>query len=94
MLEQKQERLHIFFSGSVQGVGFRYTTRYLANKYNLKGWVKNLFDGRVELLVQGEREEINLFLEDLRNEFKGYIINEEREWLVPLDDLTDFNIRF
>ncbi|MCM8773979.1 MAG: acylphosphatase [Candidatus Omnitrophica bacterium] len=94
MLKQKQERLHIFFSGNVQGVGFRYTARYLANKYNLKGWVKNLFDGRVELLVQGEREDINSFLEDLRDEFKGYIINEEREWLAPLDDLTDFNIRF
>ena len=92
--DNREERVHIFFSGRVQGVGFRYTARHLANRYNLKGWVKNLFDGRVELLAQGNRKEIDSFLEDLRSEFSGYIFNEEIEYIEPSDDLIGFSIRF
>ncbi len=47
-------RRHIYFSGMVQGVGFRYRSTYLAQNRDLTGWVKNLFDGRVEMEVQGE----------------------------------------
>ncbi len=47
-------RRHIIFSGRVQGVGFRYGAFYTARRLGLTGWVKNLYDGRVEMEVQGE----------------------------------------
>ena len=47
-------RKHIIFSGRVQGVGFRYTACYLARSLGLTGWVKNLWDGDVEMEVQDE----------------------------------------
>lgn len=48
-------RKHIFFSGDVQGVGFRYRSFYIAQSLGLAGWVENLWDGRVEMEVQGSR---------------------------------------
>ena len=50
----KMVRKHIIFSGRVQGVGFRYTACYLARSLGLTGWVKNLWDGDVEMEVQGD----------------------------------------
>ena len=47
-------RKHIFFSGWVQGVGFRYRALYAARAMGLTGWVQNLWDGRVEMEAQGE----------------------------------------
>mgnify|MGYP000206236431 CR=1 FL=1 len=86
--------LHIYFSGRVQGVGFRFTANHLAKRHALSGWVMNLPDGRVELLIQGEKENIDNFLADLNKEFKGYIMNTEIEELPLKDDLKDFHIRF
>lgn len=59
-------RKHIYFSGRVQGVGFRYTATYLARPLDLTGWVKNLWDGRVEMEVQGQEAAIQRFLSQLR----------------------------
>ncbi|MBE7003530.1 MAG: acylphosphatase [Ruminococcaceae bacterium] len=59
-------RKHIYFSGRVQGVGFRYSATYLARPLELTGWVKNLWDGRVEMEVQGEEDAIWKFLSQLR----------------------------
>ena len=89
-----KEETHIYFSGRVQGVGFRFTCRSLAMKYGVKGWVRNMLDGRVELLAQAEPEKIAAFLEDLREEFKGYIFNEEAQWSKPKEDYEGFTIRF
>ncbi len=55
----------IIIEGRVQGVGFRYTTRQLAGKFALSGWVKNLPDGDVELVVEGELVEVDAFLRKL-----------------------------
>ncbi len=89
-----EEAVHIYFSGRVQGVGFRFTAKSLALKHRIKGWVRNLADGRVELLAQGNPKSIVSFLNDLRIEFKGYIINEESKWLSAQDGLEDFIIKF
>ena len=58
-------RKHIYFSGRVQGVGFRYRATYLAQSRKLTGWVKNLWDDRVEMEVQGDETSIERFLQDL-----------------------------
>ena len=70
-------RRHIFFSGRVQGVGFRYTAVSLARPLGLTGWVKNLWDGRVEMEVQGRPEAIERLLSELRNQ--RYIVIRDIE---------------
>ena len=58
-------RKHIYFSGRVQGVGFRYRSYYIAQSLGLTGWVTNLWDGRVEMEVQGDPAAIAALLERL-----------------------------
>ena len=59
------KRYNMIFKGRVQGVGFRYKSYLLANELGLAGDVNNLYDGDVELNIQGDREKIDLFLEKL-----------------------------
>lgn len=64
----------VFFEGRVQGVGFRYTVRHLAKGYDVIGWVRNLPDGRVELLAGGQPEELDAFLDALaHSELESFI---------------------
>ena len=58
-------RRHMYFSGDVQGVGFRYRSKYAARELGLTGYVRNLYDGRVEVEIQGERELISRFLSEV-----------------------------
>lgn len=51
-------RAHVYISGRVQGVGYRYSTRAQANILGLKGWVRNLLDGRVEAVLEGDRTKV------------------------------------
>ena len=50
-------RIHVFISGSVQGVFFRSNTKWVADTLGIKGWVRNLSDGRVEIVAEGEKTE-------------------------------------
>ena len=54
-----QKRIHIFVTGRVQGVFFRQSTKVMAIKNNVKGWVQNLDDGRVEIIGEGETQDID-----------------------------------
>ena len=54
-----QKQIHIFVTGRVQGVFFRQSAKVMANKNNAKGWVRNLDDGRVEIVAQGETQDID-----------------------------------
>ena len=54
-----QKRIHIFVTGRVQGVFFRQSTKVMAIKNNVKGWVRNLDDGRVEIVAEGETQDID-----------------------------------
>ena len=55
---EEKERVHLFISGKVQGVFFRLNTKKKAKELGISGWVKNLSDGRVEILVEGVKEKI------------------------------------
>lgn len=57
---------NILISGRVHGVGFRYFTLSRADKYDVKGYVKNTPDNKVEIICQGEEEKIDPFLEDIK----------------------------
>ena len=61
------------FSGHVQGVGFRYTVHNLALQYNVGGYVRNLSDGRVELVIEGPSAEMDCLLDEIRQKMNGYI---------------------
>ncbi len=86
--------LHIFFSGMVQGVGFRFSAMESAKKHCLNGWAKNVRGGRVELLIQGSQKNIDLFLEDINQEFKRHIADCRIEESEYNQSLTDFKIVF
>jgi len=88
------QEAYIVFEGIVQGVGFRYTSCRLASLHKIGGWVRNRLDGKVEMVVQGKKEEILSFLEDLKDEFKGYIHNYQIDWRSPSQIFSDFSIRF
>lgn len=88
------EELYLVFRGIVQGVGFRFTTQRLAQRYGIKGWVRNRGDGSVECIAQGSKREILEFLEDLKGEFEGYIRDTEFSWRSPQEIYTNFSIRF
>jgi acylphosphatase len=61
------------FRGRVQGVGFRYTVKNLAMQYNVYGYVKNLPDGSVELVVEGPDSEMHALIEDVNRKMNPYI---------------------
>jgi len=61
------------FSGNVQGVGFRYTAKGIARNHAVRGYVRNLHDGRVELVAEGEEAEIDKILSDIARQMEGFI---------------------
>lgn len=69
----------VFYSGRVQGVGFRYTVKSITTGYEVTGTVRNLDDGRVELIAEGEREELDAFRQAIRESGLGGLIQREEE---------------
>lgn len=67
----------VYYSGHVQGVGFRATTASIARRYAVSGWVRNLPDRRVELLAEGEASEVTAFLTDVRERMSDHITGED-----------------
>ena len=85
----------VFYEGRVQGVGFRYTVRSVARGFEVRGWVKNLADGRVELQVCGESDEVREFLKAVRDsELNSCIKSEQVLEIPPMLDVKSFQIRF
>jgi acylphosphatase len=85
--------MHIFYSGRVQGVGFRYTAKNVAMGYEVTGTVRNLADGRVELVAEGLKDELEAFQEGIRESgLGGFISNEETKWEDPKGEFRGFGI--
>lgn len=93
-LRMADEAKHIFFSGAVQGVGFRFTAQRIALRDNLAGFVRNCPDGRVEMHVQGPEEDITDCLRDIGESFAGYIRETEIEEVPPDEKYINFQITF
>ena len=83
---------HIFYSGTVQGVGFRYTVERLATSLKLAGWVRNLSDGRVEIIAEGLKEDIERFIQQVDARFEGYIKDKEISLNLVQGQFKDFSI--
>lgn len=87
------KQLRALFFGHVQGVGFRYTTRSLARHYAVTGYVRNLSDGSVELIAEGEEAEVRRFLASLKSSSLCDHISEIKEiWSEPQGSFTAFEI--
>ena len=88
-----RERLHIFYSGRVQGVGFRYTAKATAHGYDVTGRVRNLTDGRVELVAEGERTELEEFRRAIQDSEVGrFVRQEEASWSQAKNEFRGFEI--
>jgi acylphosphatase len=68
----------VFFSGHVQGVGFRYSVLQIAREFDVAGFVSNLADGRVRLEIEGAERDIAAFVEAVQGKMHGYIRKLER----------------
>jgi acylphosphatase len=85
--------VHVFFSGRVQGVGFRYQTLQVAKGYDVAGYVRNLDDGRVEMEAEGEADELDRFVDAVRECMDGYIKGAEIASGLREGSLSGFAIR-
>lgn len=84
----------VYYTGRVQGVGFRATAEYLARDHAVTGWVKNLKDGRVQLLVEGSEEAIQEFLAALHKRLGRYIVKYESEDLPATGTFQSFAVTY
>lgn len=86
-------RRHVLYSGRVQGVGFRYTTKNIAMRHDICGYVRNLPDGRVELIVEGPDEEMDQLLAAIKERMSGYIREINATTHPATGEFSHFHIR-
>jgi len=85
---------HIIFSGTVQGVGFRYTVQRYALSLELTGWVKNRSNGFVEILVEGPKEKIEKLCQNIEEYFGEYIENKDIQYTKARGKIEKFQITY
>lgn len=83
----------LILKGRVQGVGMRFSVSRIAKRMNLFGYVKNKGDGTVECLVQGEEEDIKVFIHNVKTRTPGYIEHLYEEDVQYAKDYRNFQIR-
>ncbi len=94
MSEAEYARLHAIVEGHVQGVGFRYFVQDTALALRLKGWVRNRWDGSVEVLAEGERLNLEKLLAALqRGPRAARVTRLTHEWQTPTNEFASFSIR-
>ena len=87
-------RLHVWVEGTVQGVGFRFYVRQNAQVLGVSGWVRNLWDGRVELVAEGSRQDLEKLLSSIyRGPRSSDVRGVKPEWLQATGEFTAFSIR-
>jgi acylphosphatase len=89
-----KQRREVFYSGNVQGVGFRYTTQRLAARHDVSGYVRNLPDRRVQVVVEGSNSEVRAFLEDVARAMEAYIRASDVRELDATGEFDGFDVRF
>ncbi len=91
--DSANSRRTCFFLGHVQGVGFRYTVQSLAAGFDVKGYVRNMPDGRVELVMEGPGGQMRELLERIRDELGGYIQDVTVEESAATGEFQHFSIK-
>jgi acylphosphatase len=88
-----RKRVKIFYSGSVQGVGFRYTVTSVAAGFEVAGTVRNLPDGRVELVAEGAKDELEAFRQAIRDSGLAHFVRKEDvSWAEATNEFRGFEI--
>ena len=86
---------HLYISGRVQGVFFRYETQSKAIELGVKGWVKNLSDGRVKVVVEGDQEAVQKLIEFCQHGPPGAkVTNLVLEWGIPTNKYESFKVEY
>ncbi|MGV3754553.1 MAG: acylphosphatase [Verrucomicrobiota bacterium] len=89
----ERSRLSIWYAGRVQGVGFRFTTKRVAMGFEVTGTVRNLDDGRVELIVEGAKKELEEFQQAIREAgLERFIKDETTAWGPATGEFRGFEI--
>ncbi len=87
--------LQVFYEGNVQGVGFRWSVQHIAKGFDVTGWVTNLPDGRVELQINGEENEVRAFLDAIaQSELRALIRKQVENKLEKPVTARGFKIRY
>jgi acylphosphatase len=86
-------RVRVLYTGDVQGVGFRRRAVDVAHGFEATGFVRNLEDGRVELVAEGDRDELDRLLAAVRDRMAGLVRDEETQWTDATGEFADFAIR-
>ena len=85
--------MRVIYSGQVQGVGFRYTVKSVATGFDLTGTVRNLPDGRVELIAEGAKDELEAFRQAIRESgLEHFIGKEDVSWQEARSEFRGFEI--
>jgi acylphosphatase len=87
------QRRHCLFSGRVQGVGFRYTVNNIAMQYDVHGYVRNLPDGRVELVIEGRDHDLEAIVEAVKQKMECFIHRVDDNILPATGEFDHFSIR-
>ncbi|NIA06122.1 MAG: acylphosphatase [Actinobacteria bacterium] len=90
----KKQRYTVYYRGQVQGVGFRYSVCRLAGRFDVKGFVRNLADGRVQVVTEGQTDELDLFLQAVESQMDSYIKERELDQQEPTGEFPDFSLRW
>ena len=88
------QQVSVYYSGRVQGIGFRYTCLEIARELGVTGRVQNLGDGRVEVTAEGSEDLLKSFLARLDERFSGYIRDAQVSWEPAVGGFRDFTIKF
>ncbi len=86
-------RRTVYYSGHVQGVGFRAATRGIAQRFQVTGWVKNLDDGRVQLVVEGSEPEVARFLDAVTKRWEKNITKQENKTSDATGEFKTFEVQ-
>lgn len=82
------------YAGRVQGVGFRFTTQQVADRYEVSGYVKNLPDGRVEVVAEGAADELERFLAGIEQAMGRHIQERQSQTAPATGEFEGFSIRY
>jgi len=92
-MENETQRLHATVSGIVQGVGFRFFVYQYGLNLNLRGWVRNRYNGDVEVIAEGSKDVLDAFLEKIKQGPQSAIVEKvDLEWLAPSGEFPNFTV--